>query len=107
MPLPQVLVVGGGMITHDQILPSLYQLQRLGRIGEISVCSQRRSTVEALAAAPGIRAAFPGQSFHAFSEPDRFAALIERMPPGNIVVAAVPDQLHYEVVMTALRHGQH
>ena len=26
----QVLIVGGGMITHDQLLPSLYQLQRLG-----------------------------------------------------------------------------
>ena len=32
----KVLLLGGGMITHDQILPSLYQLQRQGRIGEIS-----------------------------------------------------------------------
>ena len=32
---PDVLIVGGGMITHDQILPSLYHLQRLGVIGEI------------------------------------------------------------------------
>jgi hypothetical protein len=32
---PEVLVVGGGMITNDQILPSLYQLQRLGVIGQI------------------------------------------------------------------------
>ena len=33
MPCPQVLIVGGGMITHDQLLPSLYHLQRQGRIG--------------------------------------------------------------------------
>jgi len=39
MPGTQVLIVGGGMITHDQLLPSLYQLQRKGRIGEISVCA--------------------------------------------------------------------
>ena len=32
---PQVLIVGGGMITHDQLLPSLYHLQRKGRVGEI------------------------------------------------------------------------
>jgi hypothetical protein len=25
------------MITHDQILPSLYQMQRIGRIGDIIV----------------------------------------------------------------------
>ena len=48
---PDILVVGGGMIVHDQLLPSLYQLQRLGRIGEISVCAQRGATVSALAAA--------------------------------------------------------
>ena len=33
-----VTVVGGGMITQDQILPSLYQLQRLGVVGELSIC---------------------------------------------------------------------
>ena len=64
---PQVTIVGGGMITHDQILPSLYQMQRLGRIGEITVCASRRSTVEALAKAEGIATRFPGQSFRALS----------------------------------------
>src|SRR5690348_4660126 len=104
---PEVLIVGGGMITHDQILPSLYHLQRLGRIGEISVCSQRRETVAGLAAAEDLTAAFPGQSFRAYSQPDVYGALIARLPPRNIVVAAVPDQLHHDVVMTALRHDQH
>ena len=32
-----VTVIGGGMITGVQVLPSLYQLQRAGRIGTISV----------------------------------------------------------------------
>jgi hypothetical protein len=36
----QVLIVGGGMITHDQLLPSLHHMQRQGRIGEISICAQ-------------------------------------------------------------------
>jgi predicted dehydrogenase len=106
MPTP-VLIVGGGMIVHDQLLPSLYHLQRRGRIGEISVCSQRRSTVEQLAAAPAITVAFPGQRFRAYAMPDRYQDLIARMPPRSIVVIAVPDQLHFEVIMTALRHDQH
>ena len=112
---PQVTVVGGGMITHDQILPSLYQMQRIGRIGDITVCASRRQTVEALAKAEGIARAFPGHSFHAFPEagesskaqPELYRSVIERMPPRQIVIAAVPDQLHYDVIMAALRHDQH
>ena len=117
---PQVTVVGGGMITHDQILPSLYQMQRIGRIGDITVCASRRQTVEALAKAEGIARAFPGHSFRAFPEagdgakaqtdkaqPDLYSSVIERMPPRQIVIAAVPDQLHYDVIMAALRHDQH
>jgi len=49
--IPEVTIVGAGMIVHDQLLPALYQLQRLGRIGEITVCDARRSAVEGLAKA--------------------------------------------------------
>jgi D-galacturonate reductase len=110
---PRVLVVGGGMIAHDQILPSLYHMQRQGRIGEISICAQRAATVQALLSAPDLAEAFPGQSFRAYPEggeraqPELYGELIARMPPRNIVVVAVPDQLHYEVIMAALRHDQH
>jgi D-galacturonate reductase len=116
----QVTVVGGGMITHDQILPSLYQMQRVGRIGDITVCASRRQTVDALAKAEGIARAFPGHSFRAFPEPgdgapaqtakaqpELYRSVIERMPPRQIVIAAVPDQLHYDVIIAALRHDQH
>lgn len=46
----RVTVIGGGMITHDQILPSLYQLQRLGAISSIAVCAQRGCPLPAWAA---------------------------------------------------------
>jgi predicted dehydrogenase len=112
---PQVLIVGGGMITHDQLLPSLYQMQRLGRIGEISICALRGRDLQPLIDAPDLAEAFPDQSFRAFpdgSDPDRpqpdlFRELMARMPPRGIVVVAVPDHLHFEVIMTALRHNQH
>jgi D-galacturonate reductase len=112
--MASVLIVGGGMITHDQLLPSLFQLQRNGRIGEIAVCALNGRAWHALAEAEDIRRAFPGQSFRGYPEgdPDRmqpelFRDLIARMPPRNIVVVAVPDQLHYDVIMEALRHDQH
>jgi len=112
MSVPQVLVVGGGMITHDQLLPSLYHMQRQGRVGDISVCASRHETVRQLAAAPALARAFPGQTFHGYPQsggrqPELYREVIARMTPGSIVVVAVPDQLHYDVIMTALRHDQH
>lgn len=113
MSVPEVLLVGGGMIAHDQILPSLYQLQRLGAIGEISVCSQHGKTVRALAEAEGIRRAFPERSFRRYPTDDSgpypllYRDVIAEMPPRQIVVVAVPDPLHFDVVMTALANNQH
>src|ERR1017187_9267557 len=113
VPSPQVLIVGGGMITHDQLLPSLYHIQRQGRIGPIAVCASRFSTVRGLARDETLLRAFPGQSFRAYPDrdgppqPDLFREAIAALPPRQIVVVAVPDQLHYEVVMAALARDQH
>ncbi len=113
---PQVTLVGGGMIAHDQIMPSLYQLQRLGVIGEIAVSALNARVLLALAESGTMRDAFPGQTFRPFPKlsadpdqphPDLFREVIAAMPPRNIVVVAVPDQLHYDVIMTALRGNQH
>ena len=100
-----VLVIGGGMITHDQILPSLLHLQRTGQVGGIEVCARTHTTIDALAAAPFMKDAFPGQSFtgHAGNYADRIAAL----PKHSIVFVATPDPLHFEMVMAALHADQH
>ncbi len=113
--MTSVTVVGGGMITHDQLLPSLYHMQRAGRIGEISVCALDSAPLRELAASETLRRAFPGQNFRAFPDlasppgeryPGLFREVIARMPPRNIVVVAVPDQLHFEVIMAALAADQ-
>ena len=104
------------MITQVQILPSVYQLQRLGVVGEISVCALDSAPLKALAQDPTLGRAFPGQSFSAYPPidtdpqqkfPHLFREIIEKMPSGSIVVVAVPDQLHYPVVQAALAAGQH
>ncbi len=111
---PQVAVIGGGMITHDQLLPSLYHMQRQGVIGEISVCALTGAPLRDLAASETLRRAFPGQSFTPYPAldddgkyPDLFREVVAKLPPRQIVVVAVPDQLHYDAIMTALRHDQH
>jgi D-galacturonate reductase len=112
-----ILLIGGGMIAHDQILPALYQMQREGRIGDITVCAQHGRTVRALAEAPTLTKAFPDRSFRPLPDyrggdagqrqPDLYKKALGELPPLSVVIVATPDQTHYPIVMDALRAGQH
>ena len=61
---------------------------------------------------PNWLVAFPDQSFVAFPaqagvpEPALYREILAAMAPGGLVVVAVPDQLHYAVIMAALEAGQ-
>jgi len=100
-----VLVIGGGMITADLILPSLYHLRRQGVVGGISVCASRSSTVRTLSENSGIREAFPGQEFTAW--PGEYTTAMRRLSPRQMVAVAVPDHLHRDIVLAALDADQH
>ncbi len=111
-----VLVIGAGMIAHDQILPALLQMRREGVIGNVSVCSRHNRSVLALADAPSIQRAFPDVGFTPIvdpgAEPDEphsglYREALEQLPPRSVVVVAVPDQYHRQVVIDALRANQH
>jgi len=111
-----VVIVGGGMITHDQILPSIYHLQRQGVIGAITISALNSPPLKALAESPWLAEAFPGQGFGARPSldtppdqtfPDLFREAIASLGPGNLVVVAVPDHFHAPVIRAALEHGQH
>ena len=65
-----VVIVGGGMITHDQILPSIYQLKRLGHVGTIKICALNSPPLKELADSPAFAEAFPGLDFEAFPSLD-------------------------------------
>lgn len=111
-----VLIVGGGMITYDLILPTVYHLQRTGVVDKIKICALDSGPLKALKNSKDIKDAFPGQDFEAFpsvNEPEKnkypelYKSLIAGMKPRQIVVVAMPDQLHYPVVMEALKNNQH
>ena len=114
---PEVTIVGGGMITQVQILPSLYQLQRLGLIGKIKICALNAAPLRTLAEDASLAEAFPGLSFQPFPDfakvglnekfPDLYQKVIADQDARNIVVVAVPDQLHYDVLNVALEADQH
>src|SRR6266404_4609971 len=99
------IVIGGGMITHDQLLPSLYQLRRLGAVGTIRVCSRRSETLAQLRSSRAIREAFPEQEFEPTNE--SCESVLHAGNPRQIVVVALPDHLHREVILAALRANHH
>ena len=111
-----VAIIGGGMITYDLLLPAVYHLQRTGFINSIKVCALDSAPLKALKNSKEILEAFPGQKFEAFppeSEPEdkKFPELykdvVAGMKPRQLIIVAMPDQLHYPVVMEALRNNQH
>lgn len=93
------------MITHDQILPSFYQLQRLGLVEEITICARHDRTLWALDSSPILREAFPGQRFR--SRIGRYGDLLNEAQPRNLTVIALPDHLHFDAALTALEADQH
>jgi len=111
-----VCIIGGGMITHDQILPSVYQLQRLGIVGDISVCALNSPPLRELAESPAIKKAFPTSSFKSYPPlnadpkqnfPEIAKGVVAELPRHSIVIVAVPDQLHYRMIKVALEHEHH
>ena len=111
-----VTIVGGGMITNDLILPSIYHLRRIGVVDAIDICALNSPPLQALADNAEIVQAFPGQSFTAHPAltepadneyPDLYREVLAGMAPLQAVVVAMPDQFHYEVVKLALECHQH
>jgi len=111
-----VTIVGGGMITHDLILPSVYHLQRTGIVNDINICALDSGPLNYLKNSEEIKNAFPDQDFNAFPSlseaeenkfPELYKEVLANMKPRQIVVVAMPDQLHYPVIMEALKNNQH
>ena len=91
------------------------ELGTIGRHQRLRLPAPRRSA--SLPRTPASAAAFPGSSFTPWPDlradrsvsRSRFctAAALASLQPRQLVVVAVPDHLHHEVVMAALRSDQH
>lgn len=104
------------MITFDLLLPSFYHLQRIGAVSQIKICALDSGPLKALKSNKELSEAFPEQDFIAFpplSEPEEnkfpelYKELISSMKKRQIVVVAMPDHLHFQVIMEAINHDQH
>ena len=111
-----IVIVGGGMITYDLLLPSVYHLQRTGVVNSIKICALDSAPLKSLKNSKEILEAFPGQDFEAYPSiteaegnkfPNLYKDVISTMNPRQMVIVAMPDHLHYPVVMEALKNNQH
>ena len=114
---PRVTIIGGGMITRIQLLPTIYHLQREGVIGQIHICALNAGPLKELRTDPSLKRSFPGQSFVPHPDPDKvdakenfpelFKEVLAEAARGSIAVIALPDQLHYGALDVAIENDLH
>ncbi len=106
-----VLIVGGGMISAEVVLPTVFQEQQRGVLGEIIVATRRADRVRWL------REHLPGCDFRAYPDPERdgsdvidsesYKRAIAELPPEGVVIVATPDDFHTPVIEESIRTGHH
>jgi len=99
------------MISAEVILPTLFQEQERGSVGEVWVATRRAERIRWL------RQQLPGAEFRAFPDPriegdaavdpDGYRRAIGELPPDGVVVVATPDDFHTPVILEAIRTGHH
>jgi predicted dehydrogenase len=105
-----VLVVGGGMISEEVILPTVFQERRLGKVGPISISALEAWRIKHL------QEVFPREEFRPYPDPAKdpnaidpelYKTAIKELEPKGVVIAATPDHFHTPVIMEALDNGRH
>ena len=108
-------IIGAGMIVNDLLLPAALQMRREGVIGHITVVDMRSSVVTALRESESLKRAFPDQTFDTCpapgepdsSDPELYKKVLAKQKPYQMVIIALPDQLHYTVLKGVLPFNQH
>jgi len=104
-----VLVIGGGMISQEVILPTVFQERRRGNVGRVLISSLTGDIIQQ------VREVLPGEPFEAYPEPndvdpkqpfpDLFREALADLGDKGIVIVATPDHLHTPMVLSALEAG--
>ncbi len=104
-----VLVVGGGMISKEVILPTVFQEQKQGRVGNVSISTLTGDIITELRGMFPKFTEYPNPDIYGETEryPDMFKEAIRNLPENGVVIVATPDHLHTPVIKAALEIGRH
>jgi predicted dehydrogenase len=104
-----VLVVGGGMISREVILPTVFQEQKYGRVGNISISSLTGDIIEELQGMFPQFKGYPDPKVHGTDTtyPDMYKQAIDDLPENSVVIVATPDHFHTPVINAAIKAGKH
>jgi len=104
-----VLVIGGGMICEDMVLPTLFQERRRGNVGRLQVVSLNAGIIKRL------REVFPDEEFEGIPDPDthpldkdmptEYKRLIAELGEHGCVYVTTPDHLHTPMILEAVEAG--
>jgi len=104
-----VLVIGGGMICEDAVLPTIFQQRRLGNVGDVTVVSLNSGIIKRL------RTVFPDEEFVGLPDPDTtppdkdepegYKQLLPQMGENGLVYVTTPDHLHTEMILDSINAG--
>lgn len=107
-----ILVVGGGMISEEVILPMVFQEQKRGRVGSVSIATRRPSTIKHL------KEVFGRYEFKGYPDPEKennlesdhseiYKQAIADLDEKGVVIVATPDHLHTPVIMSSIENAHH
>jgi len=104
-----VLLIGGGMISQEVVLPTLLQERRRGIIGDIAVSALNSAITKQC------QDLFPTEEFSVYPDPAKFAPTdnqptlyregMSKLGEHGVVVVATPDHLHTAMVLEAIEAG--
>jgi len=105
-----VLIVGGGMISQEVIVPTVFQERKHGRVSDVLIASRRPDTIKK------IRELFPKEEFAGYPDPadtadgtscpDAYKEALAALGEHGVVIVATPDHFHTPVIMDAIEAGR-
>jgi predicted dehydrogenase len=105
-----VLVIGGGMISQEVILPTIFQERKRGKVGPISISTLTKGQTNL------VREMFPEEEFRGYPNdpgagedeprPESYKQAIADLEEHGVVIVATPDHLHQIMIMDALAAGR-
>ncbi|MFA5645265.1 MAG: Gfo/Idh/MocA family oxidoreductase [Candidatus Ratteibacteria bacterium] len=98
-----ILIIGGGMITQEVILPSVEIFFNRHGKGDLLIASRRAQTLNT------IETAFPSLSFQGWpksgTDPDGWKKALDALKPPAAVIVATPDDFHTQPVIESIQRG--